>query len=110
MTCDVPSSRRSEGEGDPDEGEDGQFREWADGIGAPALEGVEERVTAVEGVRDERLPRIHGKLIALGFLKFELAGRTAGVRYQISRLGLQAIERLNGADDDSESFDLAQSA
>ena len=76
----------------------------------PEYDGWLPRVAAVEGVRDERLTRIHGKLIALGFLKFQLAGRTAGVRYQLSRLALEAINRLNGSEDDSDPFELAQSA
>ncbi len=76
----------------------------------PEHDGWLPRTTSVEGIRDERLPRIHGKLIALGFLKFELAGRTAGVRYQLSRLGIQAMSRINGTEDDSDPFDLAQSA
>ena len=74
------------------------------------FDGWLPRVAAVEGVRDERLTRIHGKLIAMGFLKFQLAGRTDGVRYQVSRLGLQAVNRLNGSEDDCEPFELAQSA
>lgn len=67
------------------------------------------RLTAVEGVPPEHLARIHGKLIALGYLKFELADRAAGVRYQVSRAGRQALDLTQPLemDDDAE---LAQSA
>jgi hypothetical protein len=51
------------------------------------------RVDTVAGVKAEHLPRIHGKLIALGFLKFEISGRTSGVRYRLSSLGIRAVNR-----------------
>ena len=45
------------------------------------------------------------------YLELELSGRNTGVRYQMSPLGFQAIDRLNGKPaDDSDPFDLAQSA
>lgn len=49
------------------------------------------RHTEVEGVPVEQLSGIHGKLIALGFLKFELGNRTDGVRYRVSPFGRQAL-------------------
>ena len=49
------------------------------------------RLHAVEGLAGEQLPGIHGKLIALGFLKFELAARAEGVVYQLTPLGKQAL-------------------
>jgi len=58
----------------------------------PEHDGWVPRVSSVEGLEEDHLPRIHGKLIALGMLKFQLAGRTAGVCYQISRDGLLAID------------------
>ena len=73
------------------------------------FDGWLDRVTIVEGVKDEHLPRIHGKLIALSFLKFDLTTRTSGVRYQMSQSGLRAVNRtLDDADDDPA--ELAQSA
>ncbi len=58
----------------------------------PEHDGWVPRVSEIEGLEEHHLPRIHGKLIALGMLKFQLAGRTAGVAYQISRDGLKAID------------------
>lgn len=49
------------------------------------------RLGMVADVPTERLSAIHGKLIALGMLRFELAGRTEGVLYQVTPLGRQAI-------------------
>ena len=58
------------------------------------FDGWLPRIMSVEGLKDEELPRIHGKLIALGFLKFQLAGRGTGVVYQISPVGRQALANL----------------
>jgi len=57
------------------------------------LDGWLPRLHAVEGVDDSDLSRIHGRLIAWGFLTFRLAGRTAGIQYQISPAGKQALAR-----------------
>ncbi len=55
------------------------------------FDGWLPRIMAVDGLESEDLPRIHGKLIALGFLKFQLASRGTGVVYQISPAGRQAL-------------------
>jgi hypothetical protein len=55
------------------------------------FDGWLPRIMAVEGLESEDLPRIHGKLIAIGFLKFQLASRGMGVVYQISPAGRQAL-------------------
>jgi hypothetical protein len=49
------------------------------------------RITAVEGLAAEQVSVIHGKLIALGMLKFEIGSRADGVHYQITSLGRQAL-------------------
>lgn len=49
------------------------------------------RIAGVADVPVERLSAIHGKLIALGMLRFELAGRMEGVLYQLTPLGRQAV-------------------
>jgi hypothetical protein len=46
------------------------------------------------------LPAIHGKLIAFGFLKFDVAGRDAGIRYQLTPLGKQGISAPTPTDAD----------
>jgi hypothetical protein len=55
-----------------------------------SLEWV-SRLTAVEGLADDQLSLIHGKLIALGMLKFEIGDRAEGVHYQVTTLGRQAL-------------------
>ena len=49
------------------------------------------RMTAVEGLVPEQLSVIHGKLIALGMLKFEIGSRADGVQYQLTSFGRQAL-------------------
>lgn len=55
------------------------------------FDGWLPRIMTVEGLEAEDLPRLHGKLIAIGFLKFQLASRGTGVVYQISPAGRQAL-------------------
>ena len=78
----------------------------------PETDGWLERVVRVDGVPNKQLPRVHGKLIALGLLKFQLAGRTAGVRYQLSPEGWQALDSLDTQSETGEDGfpELAQSA
>lgn len=49
------------------------------------------RIREVAGVPGDQLSAIHGKLIALGLLKFEIASRADGVHYQVTPLGRQAL-------------------
>jgi hypothetical protein len=49
------------------------------------------RLIGAEGIPAEQLSSIHGKLIALGLLTFELGSRTDGVLYQVTTLGKQAL-------------------
>lgn len=53
------------------------------------------RLTRVEGVGSEELSRTHGRLIAYGLLKCDLADRSAGVVYQLTSTGKQVIARLS---------------
>lgn len=76
------------------------------------FDGWLPRIMAIDGVDDADSPRWHGKLIALGYLKFQLAGRSEGVRYQITSAGIKAIDAFQGetvdADDDiNESTEFA---
>lgn len=57
----------------------------------PDFDGWVPRVYHAEQIPVEELSSIHGKLIAYGFLKFDLAGRDGGVRYQLTPLGKQGI-------------------
>lgn len=60
---------------------------------ARVVAGVEwiPRVLSVDGLANEELSAVHGKLIALGLLKFEISNRTDGVQYQLTTLGRQAM-------------------
>lgn len=49
------------------------------------------RIRELGGAPTEQLSAIHGKLIALGLLKFEIANRADGVHYQVTPLGRQAL-------------------
>ncbi len=49
------------------------------------------RITAVEDLDPTKFSSIHGKLIALGLLKFELAGKSDGMQYQLTPFGRQAL-------------------
>jgi hypothetical protein len=59
----------------------------------PTAESLEwsPRITVVEGLAADQVSVIHGKLIALGMLKFEIGSRADGVHYQITSLGRQAL-------------------
>ncbi len=72
------------------------------------FDGWLPRIMLVEGLDENDLPRIHGKLIAWGFLKFQLASRGTGVVYQLSPAGRQALNIE--ANTDSEESDLEESA
>ena len=75
------------------------------------------RLSQLDGVEPERLSSLHGKLIALGLLSFEISGKL-GMRYQLSPLGRRTLGRVDefevpssdeSADlptDDSENADL----
>jgi hypothetical protein len=60
------------------------------------------RVTGLEGVESAELSRLHGTLIALGFLKFELSGK-AGMQYQLTPLGRHTLDQ--GLDGEQSSDD-----
>ena len=79
---------------------------------SPEFDGWIPRVTEVEAIESAKLPAIHGKLIAFGFLKFDLAGRDAGMRYQLTSQGKQAVSGKAADDEDqlTEETSLAKSA
>lgn len=58
---------------------------------ANAAAGWVSRIVEVEGLAFEQLSPIHGKLIALGFLKFEIAPQAQGIQYQLLPAGKQAL-------------------
>jgi hypothetical protein len=60
------------------------------------------RISRLDGVDAERLSALHGRLIALGLLSFEVSGK-AGMQYQLSPLGRRTLTRV-GVDELSASI------
>ena len=52
------------------------------------------RLGSLDGFDDERLSSLHGRLIALGWLGFEVGDRTTGMRYRITREGQRVLDGL----------------
>lgn len=76
----------------------------------PEHDGWLPRLHDVEGVIEEHVPRIHGKLIALGFLKFQITGRTSGVVYQVTGQARKALSRATNADAGESGDDVNETA
>lgn len=86
------------------------------------FDGWLERIDRLEDVASDELTRLHGQLIAMGFLKFEISGRSVGLKYRISTRGKNALERAvaiaerekltaeSGTDVPSEDESLAEAA
>ena len=51
------------------------------------------RVCALNGIEPEQLSPIHGRLIALGWLRFQLEDAQSGVQYRLSPEGRKALGR-----------------
>jgi hypothetical protein len=58
------------------------------------------RLSRLDGVEPERLSALHGKLIALGLLSFEISGKL-GMQYQISPLGRRTLGRVGDFEEPS---------
>ena len=69
------------------------------------FDGWLERINSLPDLTTDCLIRMHGQLIAMGYLKFEISGRNVGLRYQISPKGRQALERAQLAPTTSENDD-----
>ena len=54
------------------------------------------RLAMVEPVSPERLAPVHGRLIALGLLRFQLLDRTGGMVYRLSPEGRSALAAALG--------------
>lgn len=74
---------------------------------SPESDGWVPRQTAVNGIDPAQLSSVHGKLIAFGMLKFDVAGRDVGVRYQLTPQGRKA---LLGETETAEAPEWAESA
>ena len=74
------------------------LQSYADRMRAARAAGAEhdgwlERLESADDTDADQLTRIHGELIALGMLTFELSSRHTGLRYRVSDRGLAAVER-----------------
>jgi hypothetical protein len=49
----------------------------------PEFDGWLPRIGTLDGVEPAEIARLHGKLIALGYLRFQLHDRRTGVQYQV---------------------------
>ena len=70
-------------------------------IAAP--DGWVDRIFELGNLDSEQLSKFHGRLIALGMLEFELAGRGDVMRYQLSTLGKQAQRGSTAAEYEAEA-------
>ena len=52
------------------------------------------RVVSLEGFDGERLSSLHGRLIALGWLGFDVGDSVTGIRYQLPRDGQRVLDGL----------------
>ena len=59
---------------------------------SPETLGFVPRLAQVDGVDPQQLSSLHGKLIALGLLSFEVSGKS-GMQYQVSPLGRRTLDR-----------------
>lgn len=56
------------------------------------------RVIEIEGLDAEALSKLHGQMIALGYLEFDLMSRSDGIGYLISSDGKKALRKKRKAD------------
>lgn len=63
------------------------------------------RLTKLAGIEPEELSRTHGRLIAYGLLKCDLADRSTGVVYQLTSTARQVIERSANGDESPAALD-----
>lgn len=69
------------------------------------FDGWLERIDELSGVDVDQLTGLHGQLIASGMLKFEISGRSVGLKYQLSQQGKKALE-VTIDTDDQDSLEL----
>ena len=65
------------------------------------------RLGQVAGISETRLGALHGQLIALGLLKFQLTGRTSGIVYRVSPEGRAELQRASEPCGDSPALTAA---
>jgi len=60
-------------------------------------DGWMDRHQSSEEFDEETLTRIHGELIAMGMLKFQLTNRNTGLQYSVSDVGRETLARQSVA-------------
>ena len=60
--------------------------------GEESSTGWVARVSQLEGVEAGQLSTLHGRVIALGYLKFKLIDRQVGLRYRLTPAGKQMAQ------------------
>lgn len=67
------------------------------------FDGWVPRLGEIPETEVAELPAIHGKLIAFGFLKYDLAGRDGGIRYQLTPLGKKGLQPNTECEEEEDS-------
>ena len=57
-----------------------------------SVTGWVARIGSVEGVETAQMSMLHGRVIALGYLKFKLIDRQVGLRYRLTPSGKQVAQ------------------
>lgn len=58
---------------------------------APKVQPAVPRLVSVAGVEDERLPGLHGRMLAAGYLTADVVGKGEGLAYRVTREGLRRL-------------------
>ncbi|HSG72025.1 MAG TPA: hypothetical protein VLA12_16525 [Planctomycetaceae bacterium] len=69
------------------------------------FDGWTPRINSLIGIDEAELCRVHGKLISLGYLKFELGNRLDGIKYQLSSDAVRALRSSDEEDEIEPEFD-----
>ena len=64
----------------------------SDAEGEESATGWVARIGSVEGVETAQMSMLHGRVIALGYLKFKLIDRQVGLRYRLTPSGKQVAQ------------------
>lgn len=69
-----------------------------------------ERLDAVGQLNRVQLTKVHGELIAAGYLKFEIGSSNVGLKYQVSPRGRQLLDRMRLAAEDDAAVSIDDEA
>ena len=63
-----------------------------DGEAEDSSTGWVSRIGQLEGIDPSQMSTLHGRVIALGYLKFQLIDRQVGLRYRLTPAGKQIVK------------------